>query len=155
MSIDPLTMLVVDVLGKYVVDKGATLLKEAGQSAVQAAAQLFEQVMNRLKTDPAEAKNAERFEKNPKDYQAAVADALAEKMKNDPEFASRLAALLEDYQKAIYRVDTSSIKVGSGAIAMPGGIAAGEGGVAVAGNVQGGITLNNTLSQFSLKGDDP
>ena len=155
MSIDPLIMLVVDVLGKYVIDKGATLLKEVGQSAVQAAAQLFQQVTNRLKADPAEAKNVERFEKDPKDYQAAIADALAEKMKNDPEFASQVAALLEDYQKAIPGVDTSSIKVGSGAIAMQGGTAAGEGGVAVTGNVQGGITLNNTLSQFALKGDDP
>jgi hypothetical protein len=155
MSIDPLIMLVVDVLGKYVIDKGATLLKEAGQAAVQAAAQLFQQVMNRLKADPAEAKNVERFEKNPRDYQAAIAEALAEKMKNDPEFASQIAALLDDYKKAVHSVDTSSIKVGSGAIAMQGGIAAGEGGVAVDGNVQGGITLNNTVSQFALKGDDP
>ena len=155
MSIDPLIMLVVDLLSKYVIDQGATLLKEAGQTAAQAVAQLFQQVMNRLKADPAEAKNTERFEKNPKDYQTAIADALAEKMKNDPEFASQLATLLEDYQKAIQGVDVSRIKVGSGGVALQGGIAAGEGGVAVAGNVQGGITLNNTLSQFSLKGDDP
>ena len=155
MTIDPLTMLVVDVLGKYVIDKGATLLKETGQSAVQAAAKLFEQVMNRLKADPAEAKNGKRFEENPKAYQAPLADALAEKVKNDPDFAAQLAELLDDYRNAVQAVDTSSIRVGSGAVAMQGGVAAGEGGVAVAGNVQGGITLNNTMSRLSLEGDDP
>jgi hypothetical protein len=154
MAIDPLTMVVVDILGKYVIDKGATLLKEAGQSAVQAAAKLFEQVMNRLKADPAETKNAERFEQNPEVYQAPIADALAEKVKNDPDFAAQLAALLKEYERALSR-DESSIQVGSGAAAMQGGVAAGEGGVAIAGNVQCGVTLNNTLSRLSLEGDDP
>jgi len=155
MTIDPLTMLVVDVLGKYVIDEGATLLKEAGQSAVQAAAKLFEQVMNRLKADPAEAKNAERFEQNPEAYQAPMADALAEKVENDPDFAGLLAKLLEDYKKAVQAVDRSSIKVGSGAVAMQGGVAAGEGGVAVTGNVDGGISMSNQRSNRSLEGDDP
>ena len=154
MTMDPLIMVAVDVLGKYVIDQGATLLKEAGQSAVQAAAKLFEQVMNRLKADPAEAKNAERFEQNPETYQVPIADALAEKVKNDPDFAAQLAALLKDYEQAL-NTGATRIKVGKGAVAMQGSVAAGAGGVAVAGNVQGGITLNNTLSRLSLKGDDP
>jgi len=95
MTIDPLTMVVVDILGKYVVDKGATLVKEAGQSAVQAAAKLFERVMARLKADPAEARNAERFEQNPEGYRTPVAEAIAEKVKNDSDFATQLATLLE------------------------------------------------------------
>ena len=41
MTIEPLTMVVVDILGKYVVGQGATLVKEAGQSAFQAAAKLL------------------------------------------------------------------------------------------------------------------
>jgi hypothetical protein len=154
MTIDPLIMLVVDVLGKYVIDKGATLLKEAGQSAVQAAAKLFEQVMNRLKADPAETKNAERFEQNPEAYRAPIADALAEKVKNDPDFAAQVAALLKEYERTL-STGVSSISVRSGAAAMQGGVAAGEGGVAIVGNVQGGITRNNTLSRLSLEGDDP
>jgi 3D (Asp-Asp-Asp) domain-containing protein len=154
MTIDPLTMMVVDVIGKYVIDKGATLLKEAGQAATQAAAQLFEQVMNRLKADPAEAKNAERFEQNPEGYQAVIADAVGEKMKSDPDFTAQLVALVEDYKKAIVTVDTSNIKVDSGVVATQGGVAAGEGGVAIQGNVQGGITLNNTQSSPSLEGGD-
>ncbi len=150
MATDPFIMMVVDVLGKYVIDKGATLLQEAGQSAVQAAAKLFEQVMNRLKADPAEARNAERFEQNPKRYQAPIAAALTEKVKSDPDFASQLATLLQDYERAV-RTNVLSIQVGSGAAVVQGGIAAGKGGVAVAGNVEGGINLNNTKAALRWK----
>jgi len=155
MIIEPLTMLVVDVLGRYVIDKGATLVKEAGQSAAQAAAQLFEQVMTRLKADPAEAKNAERFEQNPEDYRTPIGEAIAEKVKSDPDFAAQLAALLEDYKKASNVVDASSIKVGSGAVAMKSSVAAGEGGVAVSGDIQGGINISDKQSKSVLEGDDP
>ena len=153
MTIDPLTMVVVDILGKYVVDKGATLVKEAGQSAVQAAAKLFERVMARLKADPAEARNAERFEQNPEGYRTPVAEAIAEKVKNDSDFATQLATLLEGYQKAIIIVDTSNVNMG--VVATQGGAAAGEGGAAVVGNVKGGISVSNQQSNRSLEGDDP
>ena len=155
MTIDPLTMVVVDILGKYVVDKGATLLKEVGQSAAQAASLLFEKAMARLKADPAEVRNAERFEQNPEGYRTPVAEAIAEKVKNDSDFAAQLTALLEDYKKASNAVDASSIKVGSGAVAMQGGVAAGEGGVAVSGEIQGGINISNQQSKSVLEGDDP
>lgn len=153
MTIDPLTMVVVDILGKYVIDKGATLLKEVGQSAAQAASLLFEKVVARLKADPAEARNAERFEQNPEGYRTPVAEALAEKVKNDSDFAAQLAALLEDYKKAMIAIDTSNINIG--AAATQGSAAAGERGVAVVGNVQGGISISNQQSNRSLEGDDP
>jgi len=152
MTIDPLTMVVVDILGKYVVDKGATLLKEAGQSAVQAAAKLFERVMAWLKADPAEARNAERFEQNPEGYRTPVAEAIAEKVKNDSDFAAQLTELLEDYKKAIITIDTSNIN--TDVVATQGSAAAGEGGVAVVGNVKGGISISNQQSNRSLEGDD-
>ena len=97
---DPLTTSIVAVLSKYAVDKGATLLKEAGQAAVDAAARLFEKVIGKLKADPAEAKSAARFEQNPEGYQAPVADAVDEKLKTDPSFAAELKALLAEYEKA-------------------------------------------------------
>ena len=153
MTIDPLTMVVVDILGKYVIDKGVSLLKDTGQSAFQAAAKLFEQVMAGLKADPAEARNTERFKQNPEGYRAPMAEAITEKVKNDPDFAAQLAALLEDYKKAIITVETSNVN--ADVIAMQGSAAAGEGGVAVIGNVQGGISLRNTQSNRSSEGDDP
>ena len=153
MTMDPLTMLVVDILGKYVVDKGATLVKEAGQSAAQAASQLFEKAMARLKADPAEARNAERFEQNPEGYRIPVAEAIAEKVKNDSDFAAQLTALLEDYKKAIITVDTSNVN--TNVSATQGSAAAGKGGVAVVGNVQGGISISNRQSGRSLEANDP
>ena len=153
MTIDPLTMVVVDILGKYVIDKGATLLKEVGQSAAQAASLLFEKVVARLKADPAEARNAERFEQNPEGYRTPVAEALAEKVKNDSDFAAQLAALLEDYKKAMIAIDTSNINIG--AAATQGSAAAGDRGVAVVGDVQGGISISNQQGNRSLEGNDP
>jgi hypothetical protein len=154
MTIEPLTMLVVDILGKYAIDKGATLLKEAGQAAAQAASQLCEYVLTRLKVDPADAKNTEHFEKNPEGYKTPVTDAITEKMKSDPDFAAQLSALLQQYQKAVSS-NESAIKATSGAVATQGGIAAGVGGVAVAGNVAGGITISNMQSNYSSGGTGP
>ncbi len=97
---DPLTTAVVTILGKYAIDKGASLLKEAGKGVAEAAGRLFDKVMQRLKADPAEAKNAERFETNPQGYQQPVADAVEDKMKSDPAFAAELKALLEELKRA-------------------------------------------------------
>jgi hypothetical protein len=149
MTIDSLTMLVVDVLGKYIVDQGATLVKEAGQAAAKAASQLCELVLTRLKADPANAGNIQRFEKNPEGYRTPVADAIAEKATSDPAFAAQLTALIAEYQKAASLSAPSNINARSSGVATQGGIATGEGGVAVAGNVGGGITITNTQSNYS------
>jgi len=155
MIIDALTLLVVDVLGKYVVDKGATLLDEVGQTAAQAASQLYALVRGRLKGDPADARIATRFEENPEGYRIPVADAITEKAESDPDFAAQLSALLEEYKKASSLSNLPSIDAESGVIALQGGIAAGQGGVAVAGNLKGGITINNTQTRYSSERFEP
>ena len=154
MTLEPLTMLVVDILGKYAIDKGTTLLKEASQAAAQAASQLCEYVLTRLKADPAEAKNTEHFEKNPEGYKTPITDAIAAKMKSDPDFATQLSDLLQQYQKAVSS-NESAINAASGIVATQGGIAAGVGGVAIAGNVAGGITISNTQSSYTSGGTGP
>src|SRR5215510_11550808 len=100
MLTEPIIMLIVDVLGKYIVDEGATLVKEVGQAAAQAASRLYDFVLERLKADPADARNAEHFEENPEGYKIPVADAIGEKAESDPDFASQLSVLLEEYKKA-------------------------------------------------------
>jgi hypothetical protein len=154
MTIDPLTVLVVDVLGRYAVDKGASLLKEAGQAAAFAASRLFAIVLTRLKGDPADAKNAQRFEENPEGYRTPITDAIAEAMRADPDFGAQLSALLQEYQRAASS-HASAVQMGSGVVATQGGIAAGEGGVAVGGNVQGGITISNVHSTYKPGGIAP
>ena len=139
---DPLTSAVVTLLGKYVVDKGASLLKEAGQAAVDAAAKLFEKVMGKLKADPAEAKTAERFEQNPEAMKAAVEIAVDEKAKAEPDFAAELKKLVEEFEQA-KSAAVSQMVAGSGAAASDHSVAAGAGGVAfqVGGSVSGGIVI--------------
>jgi hypothetical protein len=101
---DPLTQQIVDVLTKYAIDKGVTLATEAGQAAVDAAARLFRKVLDRLKQDPTEAKNAQRFEDNPAGYAAPIADAVDQALKADPDFAAELKALLSEYRQAAVNV---------------------------------------------------
>ena len=137
---DPLTLAISTILGKYAIDKGATLLKEAGQAAANAAGKLFEKVMQRLKADPAEAKNAEHFERNPEGYKIPISDAIDEKLKADPNLAAELRSLVEEFQRAS---GTTIINTGSGAVATHGGVAAGAGGVAVGGNVGGSLVTGN------------
>jgi hypothetical protein len=123
---------VVAVLGKYVIDKGAEFINEGKQAAADAARQLFDAVMDRLKADPAEAKNAERFETNPEGYKAPVNDAIVEEVKRDPAFGAQLEALLEQLTAAAPGT-IQQIVSGSGAAAAQGSVAAGAGGAAAMG----------------------
>lgn len=152
MTIEAITMITVDVLGKFVLDNGATLLKEAGRSAVQIASQLYELIMTHLQADPVDAENAERFEKNPEGYQVPVSDAIAERLIEDPNFSNQLSLLIERYREAANAFTESNLEVDSGAIATQGGVAAGAGSVAVAGNVKGKITISNIQSNYSSTG---
>ncbi len=154
MTIDALAVLVVEILGKYIVDEGATLVKEVGEFAAQAASQLAEFVMRRLKDDPTHARNAAHFEKNPDGYQIPMADAIAEKAESDPNFAAQLSTFLVEYKKAASQ-SAFSPNVRSNVMATRGGVAVGEGGVAVAGDVKGGIHIRNTQSSYPSEGGGP
>jgi hypothetical protein len=97
---DPIVSAVVTVLGKYAIDKGVELTKEAGPKAAEAAGKLFQQVVARFRKNPADAQNLERFEQKPESYQAPVADALEMHLKTDPAFAAEIKRLLAQYQTA-------------------------------------------------------
>ena len=96
---DPITMTIVTILGKYAIDKGIELAKEVGPKAVEAAGKLFQKVVERFSSSPADAENLRRFEKKPDGYQAPVADALEGHLK-DPAFAAEIKQLLAQYQAA-------------------------------------------------------
>lgn len=136
---DPFTAAVVTVLGKYAIDKGATLLKEAGQAAADASARLFHKVMERLKADPVEAKNVERFEKNPEGYKQPIADAVEEQIKADPDFAAQLKALLEEIERAERTAGMSMMTSHVTARASTDSLAIGS--ISIGGSVGGGIEI--------------
>jgi hypothetical protein len=123
---------VVAVLGKYVIDKGAEFINEGKEAAADAARQLFDAVMDRLKSDPAGARNADGFEKNPEGYSAPVEDALKEEVKADPDFGVQLQALMDQLTAAAPGT-IQQIVSGSGAAAAQDSVAAGAGGAAAMG----------------------
>ena len=140
---DPLTTIVIGVLTKFATDHGADILKNAGQATADAASKVFNGVMNKLKGDPRFGWIAEQFAKNPETYKAPVADAVEEQIKTDPNFAAEMKALVESFDKAQKAAGVTIVNTGSGAVAIQGGVAAGAGGVAVGGNVSGGIIMGN------------
>jgi hypothetical protein len=154
MTIDPLTMIAVDVLGKFVIDHGATLIKESGQAAAQIASKLCELVFTQLKSDPTNAKNVERFAANPDGYQVPMTDAITENMGADSNFSAQLSLLIEEYKEAAHLFAKTTIEVSSGAVATQDSIAAGAGGVAVGGNVKGKIVIRNTNNSYASGGFD-
>ncbi len=96
---DPVVAAVITIIGKYAIDKGAELAKEAGPKAVEIAEKLFKKVVERFSKNPADAQNLEKFEQKPDTYQAPVADALEEQMK-DATFANEIKQLLAQYKAA-------------------------------------------------------
>lgn len=144
---DPITSSIVIVLGKYALDKGAELATKVGPKALEAAKEMFQTVLERVKrTDP---RTVEKFPGNPEGYNAPLTDSLNEVMETDPDFAAQLKALLEQYEKeaqehaAATGTSYQATVKGSGAIAQEGSVAAGEGGVAVGRDVHGGVNVSH------------
>lgn len=96
---DPVVAAIITIVGKYAVDKGAELAKEAGPKAVEIAGKLFNKISERFSKNPADAQNLEKFTEKPETYQAPVADALEEQLK-DEAFAKEVEQLLEQYRAA-------------------------------------------------------
>lgn len=96
---DPVVAAVITIIGKYAIDKGVELTKEAGPKAVEIAEKIFKKVAERFGKNPADTQNLEKFEQKPDTYQAPIADALEEQMK-DAVFASEIKQLLAQYKAA-------------------------------------------------------
>ena len=134
---DPLTTIIMTVLGKYAVDKGAVLAEKVGLAAAEAAEKLFTKVMARLRADPGEAKNAERYEKDPKTFEAPMAAAVDDQIKADPNFAKELQQLVEQF-------DAGPINVGNTTTNRSGGVDfnVSGGSVNIGGKVAGGDLID-------------
>lgn len=134
---DPLTASVMMVLGKYAIDKGATLLKEVGPQAVEKAGALFKKALESLRRDPKGEVVADEFTADPETYAKPVEKKLDELLQANAELKAELAALLAEYQVAA-KAHTPSYQgtvIGDGALAQgDGATAVGAGGV----NLQGG-----------------
>jgi hypothetical protein len=141
---DPLTMSVVVILGKYALDKGLELGREVGPKALEVAKEMFGLVLERIgKVRP---ETAAEFPKDPATYEKPMQSALDAEVSADPDFAAGLKELLAQYEQAavehgaVTGMAYRATLHGDGAIAQgPGAVAAGKGGIAVGRDVQGGI----------------
>jgi rhamnose utilization protein RhaD (predicted bifunctional aldolase and dehydrogenase) len=142
---DPMITPIVIILGKYALDKGAELAKEVGPKALETAKEMFQTVLERVGQKKPET--AAEFPNDPETYQKPLEKALEAETQADPDLAAQLKALLQEYEKAAqahaavtsqtYQATVS----GSGAVAQDHSVAAGEGGLAIKGDVHGGITV--------------
>jgi hypothetical protein len=146
---DPLTAGILTILGKYAIDAGATLAKEAGPAAKETAAALFGKVMGYLRKDPAGKAIADGYENNPQGYEAPMQDQVNKAVETDPEFKESLAKLVEAYEKEAAAFQPGvSVKVGKGGAAAvgTGAKAAAERAVIVDGNVSGSISTGDQVA---------
>ncbi len=148
---DPITVTVVTILGKYALDKGVELGKAVGPKALDTAKEMFGMVLERVrKVDPRGEVIAEEFEADPETYEKPLAKKVEAVVEDYPDFAAELKARLEEYKEATreYAAQTGqsyeALLEGSGAIAQgPGATAAGAGGLAIGGSVGGSVSTGS------------
>ena len=143
---DPLTLSVVTLLGKYAIDAGITLAKEAGPAAAKKAAELAKVALDYLRQKPDSQVIADLYESKPDVYGDALADQLDAAVQADAAFKEQLAALMAEYERAAPAVQATL--TGSGAIAQgEGATAVGQRGAHVGGSAGMVITGDHNVIQ--------
>jgi hypothetical protein len=150
---DPITLAasITSFLAPYLAKAGAKLADEAIERLPSAVSTLWGAITKRFKAKPAAAEAADDLTAKPDDAESQVVfkSQLRKLLQDDPEFAQQIAGLFETAEASV-KVDFQ----GSGAVATGGSVAAGQGGVAVNGNVSGSIVVGNQNTVSSGKPAD-
>jgi hypothetical protein len=127
-------------LSPYLVKAGEKTAERIGEQLPEVAGKMWKAITGKFKGHPAAEEAVQDLVAQPEDEDnlAAFRKELRKALGDDPTFAAELKGLLNHAQSQ--GGDTIS-NTGSGAVATKGGTTAGEGGVAVRGDVQGGIHL--------------
>jgi hypothetical protein len=130
-------------LSPYLVKAGEKAAETVGEKLPEVAGKVWNAIMATFKGKPAAEEASKDLVANPEDEdnRAAFHKELRKVLEADPALAIELTRLLEKAQR---ESSESIIQTGSGAVATKGGVAAGASGVAVGGDVQGGITLGGS-----------
>jgi len=145
---DPIVTPIVIILGKYVLDKGVELGTAIGPKALDTAKEMLQLVLERVGQKKPET--AAEFPKDPESYQKPMEKALEAEVQADPDFAEQLEELLAKYEQAEQEHAAATGKTyqatlsGKGALAQDHSVAASHSGIAVGGNVEGGIHTSGT-----------
>ena len=138
-------------LAPYLLKAGQTLADQAVEHLPEGVGKVWSYVVEKFQGKPAaeEAANDLATHADDEDTQAAFRKQLR-KLLEDPAVVAEFSNVLEKGKESM------GINVQSGAVATGGGVAAGQGGIAVGGSVGGNIVMgnHNTVSSERAREDD-
>ncbi len=156
---DPITVAVVTVLGKYALDKGAKLAEEIGPQALETVKAMFGMVLARVRKEPRGEVIVEEFEADPDAYEKPLARKIEAATETDAAFAQELQALYEEFaahaQAHRERTGTtySAHLEGDGAIAQgENAMAAGKGATVIRGH--GNVVGDGSSSRVHIQTEE-
>jgi hypothetical protein len=131
---------VLSVLIPYLQKAGDKFAEEIGKSIPENVGKLYDAIKQRFSKKPIALETMDDLEKKPNDpdLQAALRVQLRKLLDEDAAFAEELRALLSQGS------GISISQTGSGSVATNEGVSAGEQGLAVKGDIEGNITMNNS-----------
>lgn len=134
------------VLSKYALKRGTEVAAKVSKEAIILAAELLKTVRTYFETQTGEKaqKALINYIDNPEDYETVFETYLKQELEANEAFRQEIVALLKRFQTTAPKAGISITVSGSGAFASQGGIAAGESGVAVEGDVEGGIHIGRS-----------
>lgn len=139
---EPLTLAATAVafLSPYLAKAGEKAVEEVGKKLPTAVGKLWQAIMARCKDKPAAAEAVKDVvaQSQDEDNQAALRKELRKVLEAEPAFVAELERLLATAQREAGDTITNT---GSGAVATHGGVAAGQGGAAIGGNVTGPVIM--------------
>jgi hypothetical protein len=139
---DPATLATtaVTVLSPYLVKAGEKAAEKVGEKLPGGISTLWNTVMARVKGKPAAEEAVKDLVVKPDDplHQSAFANQLRKVLETEPGLAAEVERLLSSAQP---QGGDTIINTGSGAVATRGSVGVGAGGIAIQGDVQGGVTL--------------
>lgn len=137
---DPITVGIVVVLGKYAIDKGAEIAPVIGKQALDVAERLFRFVVDRLSSKGREEEViAKGFEKDPDVFEKPFAKILDEEMQSDAAFAAEVRRLVNEYNSSVEaRKASDEYKIHISGSVSGVGFVVGRGTVSAGGDIVGG-----------------
>ncbi|MCL4528347.1 MAG: hypothetical protein M1282_02925 [Chloroflexi bacterium] len=134
----------------YLAKAGKIAIENIAKEMPDTVGVLWDKIAAKFQDKPAAAGAAQELASKADDEinQQTFKLQLQKALENDPAFAEEFESLFKKAQASV------NINVqGSGAVATNGGVAAGQGGIAVGGNVEGNIIMgnNNTVGNIQKK----
>lgn len=130
---------IITFLVPYFQEAGKAFAEKVGEAAWEKCDSIYKSIKTYFQDKNSALEALEELKSNPsdEDNQAALRKQLKKYFESDKQFFENIQKITEDMKQLGINVS------GSGAVATTGGTAAGEHGIAIAGNVEGGVHFND------------